>query len=88
MKLEDKDCDPDDPTILNAEMERIYREEFVAHLKESPPIVRLESEYFYLLAFITPIAVLQECTGMVNGVPILLKRLQMHSLAAPSLLCF
>jgi hypothetical protein len=46
MKLEDRDCDcdPDDPTILNAEMERIYHEEFLTHLKGPPPIVRLESE--------------------------------------------
>ena len=87
MKLEDQDCDPDNPTILNAEMERIYREEFLAHLRGSPPIVRLESESFYQLAFITLISVLQECTGKTSGVQILLNRLRRHSLAAPLLSC-
>jgi len=46
MKVEDQDRDADNPAILNAEMERIFNEEFLAHLKESPPIVRLESEDF------------------------------------------
>jgi hypothetical protein len=44
MKLEDQDRDSDDPTALNAEVERIYKEEFLAHLKGSSPVVRLESE--------------------------------------------
>jgi hypothetical protein len=49
MKLEDQDDrDPDDPTVLNAEMERIFNEEFLANLKGSPPFVRLESEDYYL----------------------------------------
>jgi hypothetical protein len=47
MKLEDHGRDIDDPEILNAEMERIFNEVFLANLKESPPIVRLESEDFY-----------------------------------------
>jgi hypothetical protein len=46
MKVEDQDRDADDPAIVNAEMERIFNEEFLAHFKESPPIVRLESEGF------------------------------------------
>jgi hypothetical protein len=48
-KLEDEDRDPDhpDPALLNTEMERIFNEEFLANLKGSPPIVRLESEDFY-----------------------------------------
>jgi len=46
MKVEDQDRDADNPAILNAEMERIFNEEFLEHLKESPPIVRLESEDF------------------------------------------
>ena len=50
MKVEDQDRDADDPAILKAEMERIFNEEFLANLKESPPIVRLESEDFYKLA--------------------------------------
>jgi len=75
MKLEDQGRDPDDPAILNAEMERIFNEEFLANLKESPPIVRLESEDFYQLAFITLISVPQECRDVTNGAQILLKRL-------------
>jgi len=47
MKLEDQDRDSDDPAILNAEMERIFKEEFLANLKGSAPFVRLESENFY-----------------------------------------
>ena len=88
MKLEDQDRDQDDPTILNAEMERIYHDEFLAHLRGSPPIVRLESEGFYQLAFIMLISAMQECTGMTNGVQILLKQLQRHYPAGPLLSCF
>ena len=46
MKVEDQDRDADDPAILNAEMERVFNEEFLAHLEGSPPIVCLESENF------------------------------------------
>jgi hypothetical protein len=49
MKLDDQGHDWDS-AILNAEMERIFNEEFQANLKGSPPIVRLESEDFYHLA--------------------------------------
>lgn len=48
MKLEDQDRNPDDPALVHAEMERIFKEEFLANLKGSPPVVRLESEDFYL----------------------------------------
>jgi hypothetical protein len=47
MKLEDQDRDSDDIALVNAEMERIFNEEFLANLKGSPPIVRLESEELY-----------------------------------------
>ena len=47
MKLEDQGRDPDDPAILNGEMERIFNKEFLANLRESAPFVRLESEDFY-----------------------------------------
>ena len=47
MKLEDQDRNPDDPALVNAEMERIFNEEFLVNLKGSPPVVRLESEDFY-----------------------------------------
>jgi hypothetical protein len=43
MKWEDQGGDP---ALLNAEMERIFKEEFVVNLRGSPPIVRLESEDF------------------------------------------
>ena len=46
MKVEDQDHDADDPAIVNAEMERVHKEEFLAHLKGPPPIVCLESEDF------------------------------------------
>ena len=51
MRLEDQDRDADDSALLNSEMERIFKEEFLANLKESPPIVRLESENFDQLVF-------------------------------------
>jgi hypothetical protein len=37
MKLEDQGHEPDDLALLNAEMERIFKEEFLANLKGSPP---------------------------------------------------
>jgi hypothetical protein len=58
MKVEDQNCDADDPAIVNAEMERILKDEFLAHLKESPPIVLLESKAFYKLASTRLITVL------------------------------
>jgi hypothetical protein len=53
MKVEDQNRDADDPAIVSAEMESVLKEEFLAHLKESPPIVRLESKDFYKLASTT-----------------------------------
>ena len=47
MKLEDQDRDPDDGEILNDQIERIFKEEFLANLRGSPPFVRLESEDFH-----------------------------------------
>jgi hypothetical protein len=41
MKLEDQHRDP---ALLNDEMERTFREHFLANLKGPPPFVRLESE--------------------------------------------
>jgi hypothetical protein len=83
MKLEDQDRDADDPAVLNAEIERIFNKEFLTNLKGSPPIVRLESEYFYQPAFITLIIVLQGCTSLPNAVLILFKQLPMLSPVAP-----
>ena len=47
MKLEDQDRNSDDAALVNAEMERIFNEEFLANLKGSPPVVRLESKDIY-----------------------------------------
>jgi hypothetical protein len=43
MRLEDRQCDA---THLDAEVERIFNEHFLANLTGSPPLVRLESEDF------------------------------------------
>jgi hypothetical protein len=60
MKLEDRGLDPSS-TLLDAEMERIFQEHYLANLRESVPFVRLESELFLnQLAYITLISVLQE----------------------------
>jgi hypothetical protein len=46
MTLEDQGSDTD-PALLDAEMERVFEEQFLAHLRGSPPFVRLESEDFF-----------------------------------------
>jgi hypothetical protein len=90
MKLEDQHHDPG--TDLDAEVERIFNEHFLANLGpgESPPFVRLESEDFVNeLACTLLIVVLKRCKSMANGVLSLLKRRPMHSLAEslPSCSC-
>jgi hypothetical protein len=45
MTLEDQGIDTDTER-LNAEMERVFKEQFLAHLRGSPPFVHLESEDF------------------------------------------
>ena len=45
MKLEDQGQDPS-PTVLNAEMETIFEDHYLANLRGSTPYVRLESEHF------------------------------------------
>ena len=37
-----------DPALLNAEVERIFNEEYLAKLTGSPPVVRLKSENYRL----------------------------------------
>jgi len=84
-KLEDQYLDP---VLLDTEMERIFREEYLFWLRESAPFVRLESENFVdPLACSTLNSVLQGCTRRANGVLSLLKRLPMSSLAASLLSC-
>jgi hypothetical protein len=83
MKLEDEGSDTD-PARLDAEMERIFEGQFLAHLRGSPPFVRLESEDFFCqIEYATLISVLQRCTRRTNGVLSLLRRLPMNSLVAP-----
>jgi hypothetical protein len=54
IKLEDEGSDADTThhLDLDAETERIFEEQFLAHLKGSPPFVRLESEDFYLFCYL------------------------------------
>jgi hypothetical protein len=82
LRLEDQGRDT---AFVNDEIERVFKEQFLANLKVSLPIVRLEGEAFYQLAFVTLIAVVQGCTSMEHGVRILLKRLLMRSPTAPLL---
>ena len=64
MKLEDQGRDS---ALLNDEMERIFKEEFLVNLKGTPPSVRLESERFYQSPCVPLNAVVQECTSLANG---------------------
>jgi hypothetical protein len=78
MMLEDQQRDP---ALLNTEMEKVFNEHYLVHLKGSP-FACLESEHSVdQLAYTTLISVLQECTDPTNGVFPFLKRLPMHSLA-------
>jgi hypothetical protein len=45
MKLEDQGLDAS-PARLNAEMDTIFEEHYLANLRPSAPYVRLESEHF------------------------------------------
>jgi hypothetical protein len=45
MKLEDQKRDP---ALLNNEMEKIFKEHYLAKLRGSPPFVCLESEGFVI----------------------------------------
>jgi len=72
-----------DPVLLNAEAEKIFKEQYLAKLPVSAPAVRLESENFVnQLACTTLIPVPQECTSPAKSVLNLLKRLAISSLAA------
>ena len=73
MTLEDQGIDTD-TARLNAEMERVFKEQFLAHLGGSPPFVRLESEDFFCqIEDATLSSVLQRCTRRTNGILSLLK---------------
>jgi|SRR6266850_3658924 len=82
-RLEDQGFDTStDPARLNAEMERIFKEQYLAKLMGCAPIVRLESENLVnQLACTALILVPQKCTSLAESVLNLLKRLAMSSLA-------
>jgi hypothetical protein len=66
MKLEDQHRES---ALIDAEVEGIFREHYLANLEGSPRFVRLESENFNQLACITLFFyVLQKCTSLGNGV--------------------
>jgi hypothetical protein len=46
MRLEDegRESEPRDPTLLNAEVENVFKGQYLAKLRESAPFVRLEGE--------------------------------------------
>ena len=84
-KLEDQKRDP---ALLDTEVDKIFKKEFLAELRESAPFVRLESEFFFdqlacsMLKFVP-----QGCTRRTKSVLSLLIRLPMSSLAASLLSC-
>ena len=79
-KLEDQGLDTSDPALLDAEVERIFNEQYLARLAGSPPVVRLESEdFFHQLTCTMLISVLQGCTRRINNVQNLSKGQLMDS---------
>jgi hypothetical protein len=87
MKWEDQHGNAAD-LDADAETERIFNECYLANLKGSPLVVRLESKDFIdHLACTMLIDVLQECTSLVNVVLILFTGLPMPSLAVLLTLC-
>jgi hypothetical protein len=84
-KLEDQKLEP---ALLDTEVERIFKKEYLAKLRESAPFARLESESFVdQLACSTLNSVTQRCTRRANSVLSLLKGLPMSSLVVPLLSC-
>jgi hypothetical protein len=73
-KLEDQGRDPT-PALLNAEVEKVFEEQYLAKLRRSVPFVRLESENFVNRpTCATLISVAQGCTSMNKSVLSFLKR--------------
>ena len=84
-KLEDQKLDP---ALLDAEVERIFKEEYLSKLRELAPFVRLESESFVdKLVCSTLNCVPQRCTRRANSILSSLKKLPMSSLVVPLLSC-
>jgi hypothetical protein len=88
-KLEDQGLDTStNPALLNDELERVFKEQYLANLRGSVQFIRLESKNFvHWLACTVLIPVPQECTGKTRSVLSLLKRLPMNSLAVALPLC-
>jgi hypothetical protein len=66
-RLEDQKLEP---ALLDTEVERIFKQEYLAKLRGSAPFVRLESESFVdqlVCSALNP--VMQECTRRANSVP-------------------
>jgi hypothetical protein len=71
LKLEDRDGDP---ALLDSEVERTFKREYLSKLRDSAPFVRLEGENFVLqLACTTLNSVPQGCTRTAKHVPNLFK---------------
>jgi hypothetical protein len=88
--LEDQSVDASiDPARLKAEIETTYKEQYLAKLTESAPVVRLESENLVnqLVCTTALILVPQKCTSMAKSVLSLLKKLAMSSPVALLLSC-
>jgi hypothetical protein len=83
-RLEDQGVDTStNPARLDAEIEKIFNEQYLAKLTGSAPVVHLESENFVnqlVCTTLTPVP--QKCTSLVESVLNLLKRLPMSFLAA------
>jgi len=81
-RLDDRGLDTSTNTaLLNAEVEKIFEEEYLAKLPVSAPAVCLKSESFVNQpACTTLIPVPQECTSLAKSVLSFLKRLAMSSL--------
>jgi hypothetical protein len=81
-RLEDQGLETStDAALLNAEVEKIFKEQYLAKLPVSAPAVCLESEDFVNQPACTMlIPVPQECTNLAKSALSLLKRLAMSSL--------
>jgi hypothetical protein len=76
-KMEDQGHDP---ALFNKELERIFREHYLADLRGTPPFVCLEGEGIINQPCTTLISVMQECIRRVHDAWNLLKQLPMHSI--------
>jgi len=86
-RLEDQGLDTStstDPVLLNAKVEGIFNEQYLAKLTVSAPVVHLESENFVnqlVYTLLIPVLYWQKCISLAKSILSLLKRLAMSSLA-------